>query len=123
MNAIDILGISKKKNSYPEFQHATVIKSVSGGEKEIDFKYANIAGSKYTLTSVALPGLETPVPTKTIFTSRLDIPFATGDSVAIDGAIWTVADLERSYDNKAAQLTGKAEKGWTLYLNGGKGNG
>lgn len=123
MNAIDLLGINKNKRQYPEFQKAVVIKSVKGGERRIKFEYHTLTGAKYTLTSVGLPGLEMSVPTKTIRTTRLDIPFVKGDSVEIDGEIWTITDLEISYDNLAAQMTGHASKGWIIYLNGGKGNG
>lgn len=122
MNAIDIIGINKNKRKYPEFENASVIKAVKGGETRIDFKYHTVTGSKYTLTASGLFGLETPVPTKTIRTSRLDIPFVQGDSVVIDGELWTVTDLEKFYDSLSAQMLGGADKGWLIYLNGGKGS-
>lgn len=123
MNAIDILGINKNKREYLQFQNAVVIKSVKDGELRIAFKYSTLTGAKYTLTSVGLPGLDMSVPTKTIRTTRLDIPFVRGDSIEIDGDVWTVSDLEIAYENKSAQLNGNANKGWILYLNGGKGSG
>lgn len=122
MNAIDLLGINKNKRAYPQFQNATVIKSINGSEKRIDFKYHTQTGAKYTLTSAGLPGLEMSLPTKTIRTTRIDIPFVKGDSVEIDGNLWTVTDAEFAYDNKSAQMTGNATTAWILYLSGGKGN-
>lgn len=123
MNAIDIIGLNKNKREYPQFQKATVIKAVKGGERKIEFRYHTLTGAKYTLTSVGLPGLEMTVPTMTIRTTRLDIPFVKGDSVEINGELWAISDLELSYDNLAAQSTGDAIKGWIIYLNGGKGSG
>lgn len=127
MNAIDILGLSRNKRTYPQFLNAAVLKSVNNfgwqSQSKIHFKYCILTGAKYTLTSAGLPGLELSVPTKTIYTSRVDIPFVIGDSIEIEGELWTVKDVEKSYDNKSAQMTGDGTKGWILYLNGGKGNG
>lgn len=123
MKAIDILGLGKNKREYPQFQKAEVIKAIEGGQKRVPFKFSVVNAPKFTLTAVGLPGLETAVPTKVIRTTRIDIPFVQGDSVSIDGEIWTISDLEFVYDNKSAQVTGNAVKAWTLYLNGGKGNG
>lgn len=123
MNAIDVLGLTKRNTGYPQFQKAVLLKNAENGVKRIEFKYSVITSSKFTLTATGMPGLDLAVPTKTIRTSRLDIAFVMGDSVEIDGRIWTVADLEYVYENTSAQVTGRAEKAWVLYLNGGKGIG
>lgn len=123
MNAVDVLGITKSKTGNPQFQKAVLLKKVTNGIKRITFTFSEVAGAKFTMTSVGMPGLDVAVPTKTIRTSRMDIMFVSGDSIEIDGEIWTVADLEYVFDNRSAQITGNSKKAWILYLNGGKGNG
>lgn len=122
MNAIDILGITKCKTGYPQFQKAVLLKAIKGGVKRIVFKYSIDVGSRFTLTAMGMPGLETSVPTKTMRTSRIDLPFVNGDSIEIDGELWTVGEVQFVYNNKSAQL-GDARQAVVLYLNGGKGNG
>lgn len=135
MNPIDILGLNKKKSNNPEYRRAVLLRAgegervvnadgtVGGSYKKIEFSYSNASETRFTLTTTLMAGLDVPLPTKAIRTTRLDIPFAKGDAVLIDGIIWTVKDISFDEDDRRAMLSENAKTAVVLYLEGGGGNG
>lgn len=122
-NAIDILGTNKNKRANLEFHKARLVKAVNGGTLKIEFMYSVVANARFTVTTTALAGFETTVPTKTIRTTRIDLPFVNGDAIEIDGELWTLGDIEPITSNQSAQVLGDGVVAFNLYLSGGKGNG
>jgi hypothetical protein len=96
-----------------------LLKAAVGYISETPFKYGTVNARNFELTTAGLP-LQHVLPTETIRTSRVDLPFASNDKIRLyDGRIMTVQNVGTETDDRRAQMGLPNIIGYIITLSGG----
>lgn len=113
------IGIMDNGREKPQLSTGFLLVAKSKRIQRMEFKYS----SERTDFNVTLGGIaiEHTLATKTIYTTRTDLPFAGGGKIELsDGNVMTIESVGKVEDKKKAYFNGDGLVGFNIVLEGGE---